>query len=290
MKRILSIVTVIAGICAQNVHADARLIFDLTGPDSESQTKTISLARFFARIDDPAEPNSYLLYQAGKFFPLYRVDQEARSYTLLTPEVYPTLHAEPQSKPETTKTEPAATETPNPDTAQAPSPEATDMPSSTDSTAKEPAVAVESSQPPAQQQPESQAPTAADEPAAAPLEKPQTTLHLTPKSAQIAGINCRVVEELMDKQPIMQHCMADKARLGITEREMRTLARTFRMARDRDFGWLGTATKDEKFVSIASEDLHSHKKLTLKSVSTKPLSNDYLRIPRDYVKTSKQGS
>ncbi len=47
--------------------------------------KIISLARFFARIDDPADPNSYLIYQTGKFFPLYRVDQANKSYTRLTP-------------------------------------------------------------------------------------------------------------------------------------------------------------------------------------------------------------
>jgi hypothetical protein len=287
MKRILSLITAIAGVYALNAHADAALTFELAGPTAESQTKTISLARFFARIDDPAEPNSFLLYQAGKFFPLYQVDQEAHTYTLLTPEVNPTLHAGLPPKPESTETESATTDTQKTETAEAPTSDTSDQPSNPDNAEQKPAVAAESSPPQTPPQAAEKASTETSE-AAAPEKNPKTTLHLTPKSMDIAGINCRVVEELMDKQPIIKHCMADKARLGITEREIRTLARTFKMARDRDFGWLGTATKDEKFVSIASEDLSSHKKLTLQSISTKPLPSDYLRIPRDYTKTAKE--
>ena len=76
--------------------------------------------------------------------------------------------------------------------------------------------------------------------------------------------------------------MANKARLGITEREIRTLARTFVMARERNFGWLGVATGDEEFVSIQTRDPATGAQLVLKEVSTAPLPQGHLKIPREY--------
>lgn len=277
MKRKLSFVTAIAGICALNVHADATLTYELAGPDSEHQTKIISLARFFARIDDPAQPHNYLLFQAGKFFPLYQVDLESRSYTLLTPEVNPTLHAEKKPEPAPTKSENPAAETQTATTEEAPIETGSDSIASSEPNPAAPVQEVK-----AKASPESEATEDSTG------EPPQATLRLTPKSKEIAGVNCRVVEELLDNQPIMRHCMADKARLGITEREVRSLARTFMMARERGYGWLGTATKDEKFVSIASEDLRTQRTLQLQSASNKPLPSSHLRIPPAFTKTSNQ--
>ena len=76
--------------------------------------------------------------------------------------------------------------------------------------------------------------------------------------------------------------MATKARLGITERESRTLARWFTMARREGFDWLGAATEVENFVSVQSRDLRRNKTLELKSVSKAPLPAGYLRIPKSF--------
>jgi len=278
MKTLSNIVTAIILCGALDVYADATLTFELNTPDSQPQTRIISLARFFARIDDPAQPDSYLLFQAGKFFPLYRVDLAGHSYTQLTPEVTPTLHAEQKPAPETPKAEAPVAQVQT--TAAADVATDTDAGSVPEAPAPEPAPASEAQSSAADQAPDSPADASANAEA-----KLETTLHLTSKSRQIAGINCRVVEELLDRQPVIRHCMADRARLGITEREIRSLARTFVMARERDFDWLATATKDEKFVSIASEDLRSHHSLQLQSVSTKPLPPAHLRIPREFSKT-----
>ena len=79
----------------------------------------------------------------------------------------------------------------------------------------------------------------------------------TKKSRKVAGIECRVVHELENDKPVIEHCMANSARLGITEREVISMARTFEMARNRDLDWLT-------------------------AVSNKPLEQGYLRIPREY--------
>jgi hypothetical protein len=76
--------------------------------------------------------------------------------------------------------------------------------------------------------------------------------------------------------------MANSARLGITNREVITMARAFEMARDRKLGWLGTGTQDEEFISVQSKDLRDNRVLSLTTVSTEPLPEGYLRIPRDY--------
>jgi hypothetical protein len=208
--------------CAVSAQADVALSFKLSNKDAESGTRTISISQFFARIDDPAKPGEYLIYQAGKFFPLYAVDNESQSYRRLSPEVEVTLHAG-QDKPQSDIEKKSALR--------------------------------------------------------------HTELKPTRKQQRVAGILCRVVEELENDQVKMSHCMADKSRLGLTEREVRTLSRVFKMAREQGFGWLGTATKDEKFVSIQSRDPSRDMTLELVSVSTQPLVQGYLRIPKTYRQT-----
>ena len=318
MKNALKIAAAIAGLCSFTVHADVTLTYELNGPEMEPRGKTLSISRFFARIEDPAKPDSYLLYQAGKFFPLYRVDKAAGTYTRLTPEVKVTLHAGVTPQPEKMQKQPEAktAETASAGEQLPTDPASTTEPSDTakkTSSAPTEAIAVESAKAaapaegtlpaeavtaseaaPAQSEKGKSAAKAtaatAEQPAGGKAdastnkpseEKPKTTLRVTKKSKKIAGIPCRVVEELIEDKPVMTHCMADKARLGVTERETRTLSRVFKMARERDFGWLGTATEDEKFVSVASKDLLSNKTLQLKSVSTKPLPIGYMRIERD---------
>jgi hypothetical protein len=110
----------------------------------------------------------------------------------------------------------------------------------------------------------------------------QPQLKASRKSDKVAGIACRVILEMLHGKPVMEHCMANAARLKVTKREVITLARTFTMARARQLGWLGIGSKDEEFVSIRSRDLRDNRTLELKSVSIAPLPAGYLRIPREY--------
>ena len=269
MKKTISIAAAILGIVSCSIQADAKLTYELSGPDMQTHTKSFSLARFFARIDDPADPDSYLLYQTGKFFPLYEVKQSANTYRLLTPVVTPTLHAGTDLA--AAKKKSASADKPN----EAVDPEAqppVEASSPAKPTAKEDkAIPVETN--------DQQAKEASGKPT--PI-KPELKLRMTKKTRDIAGVTCRVIEEMAGEQPIMTHCMAEKVQLGISEREIRSLARLFRMARERNLGWLGATTHDETFFSIASTDLQSHKTLLLKSISTQSLPEGYLRIPKSY--------
>jgi len=264
-------------------HADATLVYQLTESGAEPVEKRLSISHFFVRVDDPSEKDRYLLFQAGKFFPLYRVDESQRTYTLLTPPVKPTLHAGSTA----TAKGPAAGQTPN-DTANPEALQGARMPG-------EYAAKVT----PEDQQAKHQAKHDAAEPnkPAAATEKsevaniesaglaPSPQLKATKKIRTVTGIDCRIILELADDKPIIEHCMANKARLGITERESRTLARVFVLARQRGFEWLGAATADEDFVSLESRDLRRQKTLQLKSLSTDPLPVGYLRVPRSYKET-----
>ena len=254
---------------AAGARADATLDFRLAGGDGAAeQTLRIAVARFFARVEASAAPDGWWLYEAGKFFPLYRVNEAERTWTRLTPEVTPRLGPVSRSARPA-----AATGGPAEDAADAAAaaaaepgtPEADQSPASAavDDTAT---AAAEASTPAAD------GGTAASAPEFA----------LTGESDTVAGVRCRVVNELRDGAPVIEHCMAGKAALGITERELRTLARTFEMARERDFGWLATATADEAFISVRSRALDGGTRLTLVAVSTDPLPKGHLRVTRDY--------
>jgi len=210
--------------------ADATLTYELTSAGDSKTVKQFSMARFFVRIDDPAEKDQYLLFQAGKFFPLFSVDQANNTYTRLTSTVTP--YMSPQSREH----------------------------HGADQTDEQGG---------SKQQAETR-------------QKQAAILKPTKKNRKVAGIECRVVEELADGKPVIEHCMANSARLGVTNRELITMARTFEMARSKNFGWLGTGTEDEEFISVQSKDLRDNRVLTLTTVSTKPLPQGYLRIPREY--------
>lgn len=81
---------------------------------------------------------------------------------------------------------------------------------------------------------------------------------------------------------MVEHCMANKAGFGITERESRTLARLFVLARAQGYGWLGAATPDEDFVSVRAKDSMHAGTLELLSVSRSPLEPGYLKIPSEF--------
>mgnify|MGYP001812982343 FL=1 len=217
--------------CSTSIaRADATLTYELTDADGNKTVKKFSTARFYMRIEDATTPDQYLLFEAGKFFPLFAVNPTAKTYTRLTEEVIPFLS--PQSR----KHHGADKTSTNEDSAQ----------------------------------------TAESATKPAPKFKP------TKKTRKVAEVECRIVHELVDDKPAIEHCMANSARLGVTKREIITTARTFEMARNRDLGWLGVGTEDEEFVSVYSRDQRDNRVLQLTEVSTKPLAADYLRIPREY--------
>jgi hypothetical protein len=303
------------------VHADAALVYELNQAGAVAAQKTFSISDFFVRVDSAEEPDSYLLFQAGKFFPLYRVNQEDGTYARLTPPVQARLGPLNRTKPVAPAAEseaatasaaaapPPASETetppagvPDPKQGAAAETKSEDTPAaakgSTASAPAAPTTAGETETPPAGVPDPKQGAAAetgpADPPAAAALQDQGVKSDAPPslpkvakfrptrKQDQVAGVSCRVVLELIDGKPAVEHCMANKAALSITERETRTLARLFSMARVRGYDWLGTATEDEEFVSVRSRDLARDKTLVLKSVSTQALPNGYLRVPRAF--------
>lgn len=289
MKQILVCGAVVWCLGIPTAHADVTLLYEIS-VGGETMEKKVSISQFYARVDDPAESNGYLLYQAGKFFPLFRVDESQETYTRLTPPVKATLGAGRPGKAGATATtgtaKPAHGAEAVPQGAapatvkekQAAQP-ASDATSTTPSDAP---VAESSPEEPWESPP---ADSAQKRPAAAASQGGQSSgpvFKPTRKTDEVAGISCRVIFELIDGAPALEHCMANKAGLGITERETRTLARLFVLARNRDFGWLGAATKDEDFVSVRSRDLRGDKTLTLKSLSTDPLPAAYFRVPRNF--------
>jgi len=236
----LALVTCSASIA----HADATLTYELSGPDGEKMVKKFSTSKFFVRIDDPSTPDQHLLFQAGRFFPLYSVDTAKSSYTRLTGEVIPF------SGPESRKHRGIDGTGADQDTSQ---------------------TAVQTAQN---------------------AKKPAASLKPTKTKRKVAGIECRVVHELAEGEPVIEHCMANSARLGLTKREIITMARTFEMARNRDYGWLGVGTEDEEFISVYSRDQRDNRVLQLTEVSNAPLPVDYHSIPREYqqVKTKQQAA
>jgi hypothetical protein len=214
-------------------HADATLTYELTGTDGSKTVKKFSTTRFHIRIEDPAAADQYLLFEAGKFFPLYAVDTTAKTYTRLTEEVIPFMS--PQSRQH----------------------HGADKAGQNASSAQ----------------------------TAESTTKPTPKFKPTRKTRKVAGVECRVVHELVDDKPVIEHCMANSARLGVTKREIINMARTFEMARNRDYGWLGVGTEDEEFVSVYSLDQRDNRVSQLTEVSTTPLVAGYLRIPRDYKQT-----
>ena len=295
----LRLVAALAGCCVSAAYGDATLVYELAGPDSPKAEKTFSVARFWVRVDDPAEKDQYLLFQAGKFFPMYRVEPTAQTYTRLTPEVKPTLHAGSGKKPEAASEQQPQGSVPSEAQAnRANEPdERVDKPATQEQPEKQAAEGAEQAKP--------DAPDAGDE---TPLttEQPQSPDKTTTAATQqaedvkfkatkkmdtVAGIKCRIILELgKDDKPVKEHCMANTGHLGLTEREVITVARLFAAAREMDFDWLGVSTKDERFVSIQTRDPASNETLQLKSVSTKPLPKGHLRVPKSFkeVKSEEQ--
>ena len=71
---------------------------------------------------------------------------------------------------------------------------------------------------------------------------PKPVLKPSNKKRTIAGIRCRVINEMMDGEPEIEHCMVNSANLDLTTREIISMARLCSMAHDRDLGWLAVGT------------------------------------------------
>lgn len=224
MKSYFLAIILICSLGISVAHADATLVYALTDSSAGTVNKKISLSRFFARVDSSDRPHEFLLFQAGKFFPLYRVNTADATYALLSSSTGQKGASEPDS-----------------------------------AASKQKAVSGSPHQP-----------------ADTIIFKP------TRKMEGVAGVKCRLVLELEDQTPGIEHCMANKAGLGLTERESRTLARLFVLARKLSYGWLGAATPDEDFVSVRSKLPDQAGTLELLSVSTAPLQRGYLKVPSEF--------
>jgi hypothetical protein len=286
MRAMLTTGLILLAMAHPAVRADATLNYRLTQQEGEQAALRIALARFFARIESSAAPDGWWLFQAGKFFPLYRVDDKRETWTLLTPEVQPRLGPLSRTK--------------SPGGAAATGAEVSDGPAPAPE-AEQAAHAVPEQGEAAGAAQEAAAGAADAQTAAAPKETPAPDpapararaadvprFAPTEQMDEVAGVRCRVVNELRDGEPAIEHCMANETALGITEREIRTLARTFAMARAQGLDWLGTATADEEFVSVRSRALDGGAALMLESVSTGALPPGHLRVPRQYRKVPRQ--
>lgn len=114
---------------------------------------------------------------------------------------------------------------------------------------------------------------------------PPITLKPTRKHQVISGIKCRLVYEIHDEEPIIEHCIANSARAGLSERITRSMIRTHAILRKYwNDGWLGVGTNDEVYVSIQSRHLKKKEKLTLIDISYENLDPSILQIPKAYTK------
>ena len=239
-----------AGIAA----ADATLSYKLEPGTGQAQQLKIDIDGFFARIQSAAAPGGWWLFQAGKFFPVYRVDDKAETWTRLTEA--PQARLGPVNRTAGIRQAPDASA------------------GAAEADTRTPGGL-------GQAEAAGRAAGGAAAPAATDTGSPPV-FEATAEMDSIAGVRCRVVKELRGDAPAVAHCMANKAALGLTERELRTLCRAFEMAREQGLGWLGAATADEEFVSVRSRAEEGGASLVLESVSTAALPQDHMRVPREY--------
>jgi hypothetical protein len=124
----------------------------------------------------------------------------------------------------------------------------------------------------------------ADESAAAagPELLPLPVLSPTRKKQNVSGVVCRLVRELVDGQPVAEHCMAGTGPFGITGREMITLSRLFTTARRLQLGWAGVATADERIASVDSKLGDGAGSQTLLSISYDWIPDERMRVSKQY--------
>lgn len=284
----LSVLALALAACGTSLsHADAQLTYQLTGADGRKEVKQFSIARFFVRIDDPAHADRYLLFQAGKFFPLYAVDTGRGTYSRLTPAVTATLGPASRSEQvaETKRQESATSAGGDAADGEAPepSPAATEEAPAPETPSAQATAAAEGGDSEAPPEMASAGEATPPVSTSAIRRAPAPPFKASKKMRSVAGMRCRVVHELADGEPVIEHCMANSAHLGVTKREIITLARWFATARGMESDWLGVGTQDEEFVSVESRDLRDGRVLQLTGVSTQPLPAGYLRISRNFI-------
>lgn len=112
---------------------------------------------------------------------------------------------------------------------------------------------------------------------------PKIALKPTRNQIVVSGIKCRLVLEVINGEPAIEHCLANSVRAGLLERETRSLVRTYAILRKyHNDSWLGTGTTDEIYVSVRSRNLKNDASLVLQSVSNADIDPNYLRIPKEY--------
>ena len=313
LKRLSIFALVLAGCAVSVTQADATFTYELSGSDDKKTVKQFSIARFFVRIDDPGEAKKFLLFQAGRFFPMYAVDEAESTYTLLTPPANPRLgpvsRSQPVAQVTTGKKEDEQADQKNADNGSQPPASAAQPGTEDTAEAKPETVAAESteSEDGAAIKQETSPPKPAAQPEAAVAESDGDfgrtdrqrgiTCHIRCAERALAGTRPSKRRKRHATSPgfaagwCTSCSMASQSwntawptapRLGVTDREVITLSRLFAMARKMGFDWLGVGTKDEEFVAVQSRDLRDNRLLQLTSVSTKPLPAGYLRIPRTY--------
>lgn len=110
------------------------------------------------------------------------------------------------------------------------------------------------------------------------------TLKPTGNKDTVAGIRCNIVNEIENEKPVAEHCMASASALGMSQREMITMARLVDFSRQwTDPDWIATQS-NEQFVSIRSRPAGESATFQLKSVSHLTPPSDYFRVPAGYQK------
>lgn len=124
----------------------------------------------------------------------------------------------------------------------------------------------------------------ARKPVVAPILKP------TGKKDTVAGVRCMIVNEIVNDMPVAEHCMADAYALGMTPREVITMARLIDFSKAwTDPDWIAVQS-NEKYISIRSRPAGGDVTFMLEAVSHETASRDYFRVPPEYQKLdSKDG-
>jgi len=113
---------------------------------------------------------------------------------------------------------------------------------------------------------------------------PMSVLSPTGKMQSVAGVRCRVVNEMRNEKPVAEHCLADPAALGMTPRELITMARLIEFAKQRtDPDWIAVQS-DEQFISIRSAPPGGDASFVLKSVAHDIVPRDAFRVSPGYKK------
>lgn len=106
----------------------------------------------------------------------------------------------------------------------------------------------------------------------------------TGKKDTVAGVQCRVVNEVVNDKTVAEHCMAEVVALQMTPRELITMARLIEFSREwTDPDWIAVQS-NEKYVSIRSRPADGDATFILKSVSHELPPGDYFRVPPAYKK------